>query len=116
MFYVSKEFRFEAAHSLPHLPPEHKCHHLHGHSYKVVVRCSGLITQASPWVIDYADISKEMEPIIALLDHKNINEVIEGATTAENIAFWIFKKLPHRMSVKEVHVYETPTTCASYVQ
>lgn len=116
MFYVSKEFRFEAAHSLPHLPPEHKCHHIHGHSYKIVVKCSGLITKDRPWVIDYADISKEMDPIVAMLDHKNINDVIGVATTAENIALWVFEKLPRRISVKQVDVYETPTTCASYVQ
>jgi 6-pyruvoyltetrahydropterin/6-carboxytetrahydropterin synthase len=120
MIYVTKEFRFEAAHSLPHLPPDHKCHHLHGHSYKVVVKVGGLITRGLPWVMDYAEISKIVNPIIEKLDHKNINGIIDttagDATTAENIAYWIFCQLPPRKGFCQVDVYETPTTCASFVQ
>lgn len=120
MITVSKEFRFEAAHSLPHLPPEHKCHHVHGHGYKVVVKVGGLISRAEPWVMDYAEISAIVNPIIERLDHKNINGLIEttagGATTAENIAYWIFCQLPLRRGFKQVDVHETPTTCASYIQ
>ncbi len=116
MFQVTKEFRFEAAHSLPHLPPEHKCHHLHGHSYKVVVRVNGLITRDVPWLMDYAELSAIVQPIIDRLDHKNINDIVEGATTAENLAFWIFNQMPLRRGFKQVDVYETPTTCASYIQ
>jgi hypothetical protein len=39
-----------------------------------------------------------------------------GATTAENIAYWIFCQLPLRRGFKQVDVHETPTTCASFVQ
>ncbi len=116
MYYVSKEFRFEAAHSLPHLPPEHKCHHIHGHSYRVKVVVAGLITREEPWVMDYAAIDAIVTPIIARLDHKNINDVLDVPTTAEYLAFWIFKQLPLLKGFKQVDVYETPTTCASYVQ
>jgi 6-pyruvoyltetrahydropterin/6-carboxytetrahydropterin synthase len=31
---IFTEFNFEAAHWLPHVPPDHKCHRLHGHSYR----------------------------------------------------------------------------------
>ena len=31
------EFRFEAAHRLPKVPPGHKCQRLHGHSFEVEV-------------------------------------------------------------------------------
>ena len=31
------EFKFEAAHRLPHVPTDHKCSRLHGHSYLVQV-------------------------------------------------------------------------------
>ncbi|OXX25149.1 6-pyruvoyl trahydropterin synthase family protein, partial [Vibrio sp. V08_P9A1T1] len=30
-----KEFMFEAAHRLPHVPAGHKCGRLHGHSFLV---------------------------------------------------------------------------------
>lgn len=122
MTYVSKEFRFEAAHSLPHLPPTHKCSKIHGHSYKVVFTFSGLVSRSNPWLIDYADISKLVQPIIDQLDHQDLNTVMKWEdgqpviTTAECIARWLFEAVPHKYSLFRVDVYETPTTCASYVQ
>jgi 6-pyruvoyltetrahydropterin/6-carboxytetrahydropterin synthase len=32
---IFKEFTFESAHRLPHVPDGHKCGRLHGHSFKV---------------------------------------------------------------------------------
>ena len=32
---VFKTFTFEAAHSLPNVPTNHKCARLHGHSFRV---------------------------------------------------------------------------------
>ncbi|HEX7653942.1 MAG TPA: 6-carboxytetrahydropterin synthase, partial [Verrucomicrobiae bacterium] len=32
---LRKSFQFEAAHLLPHLPKNHKCRRLHGHSFRV---------------------------------------------------------------------------------
>lgn len=115
MWEVSKIFRFEGAHSLPHLPEGHKCRNIHGHSYQVEVICSGDLIPDKSWVIDYADISKATLPIIERLDHQNINDVINITSTAENLAFWIFMKLMKEIPcLKEVRVYETPTTCCAY--
>ena len=38
---VFREFTFEAAHRLPHVPDGHKCGRLHGHSYRVEVHVRG---------------------------------------------------------------------------
>jgi len=115
MWTVTKEFSFEAAHSLPHLSPEHKCHHLHGHSYKVVIRCAGDLQPGLSWVVDYAEISRQMEPIIASLDHKNVNDVILIASTAENLAYWIWSKLHESLpSLSAVEVKETEKTSVVY--
>jgi len=35
------EFEFEAAHFLPHVPEDHKCHRMHGHSYHVTIYVEG---------------------------------------------------------------------------
>ena len=32
---ISQAFKFEAAHRLPGVPETHRCHRLHGHSYRV---------------------------------------------------------------------------------
>ncbi len=111
---VSKSFHFDAAHSLPHLPESHKCHHPHGHSYKVVVYCSGDLDSEKSWVIDYADIKSAVQPLVDLLDHKNLNDVILMHTTAENIAFWFWTKLHKVIPVSRVDVHETHDTCCTY--
>ncbi|MEM6456061.1 MAG: 6-carboxytetrahydropterin synthase, partial [Acidobacteriota bacterium] len=66
---IAKTFTFEAAHWLPNVPPDHKCRHLHGHSYRVTVHIEGDIDPALGWVIDFADIKRIVKPHIDLLDH-----------------------------------------------
>ena len=112
-YTVSKSFGFEAAHALSHLPETHKCHRLHGHSYGVVVFCAGPLSDLG-FVVDYADISRAMKPILDELDHQNLNEILGVWTTAENLAAWILERLKKRLpSVTRVDVYETPTSCVS---
>jgi len=113
MWTISKEFRFEAAHSLEHLPETHKCHYLHGHSYKLTVYCRGDLT--NQWVIDYADISDAVLPWVQQLDHKNLNDIIMCATTAENICYWLWRRLlPKLPLLYRIDINETPGTCCSY--
>lgn len=115
-YTVSKRFSFEAAHSLPHLPVGHKCRNLHGHSYVVEIFCTGPL-DARGFVVDYADISAAMKPIIDSLDHQNLNEIITATpTTAECLGMWIMVQLdlsnalPPRV-ITRVDVYETAKTC-----
>ena len=44
---VIKTFRFEAAHTLPHAPPGHKCRRMHGHSYRLDVHVPDRWTSAA---------------------------------------------------------------------
>ena len=114
-FTVSKQFSFEDAHSLPHLPEGHKCRNIHGHSYVVEVFCTGPL-DARGFVVDYAEISAAMKPIVEKLDHRNLNDVLPCLTTAENVGQWIMVqldqsgKLPAQI-VSRVDVYETARTC-----
>jgi 6-pyruvoyltetrahydropterin/6-carboxytetrahydropterin synthase len=114
-FTVSKTFSFEAAHSLPHLPVGHKCRHIHGHSYVVEVFCTGPL-DARGFVIDYAEISAAMKPIVAQLDHQNLNDILPVPTTAENVGRWILEQLDRSPAlpaqlVTRVDVHETARTC-----
>ena len=110
-FTVSKKFNFEAAHSLPHLPIGHKCRSLHGHSYVVEIHVDGLLDERG-FVIDYAEISSVVDPVIADLDHKNLNEIFPFSTTAENLAQWLFQRISNDIpNLSAVHVYETAKTC-----
>jgi 6-pyruvoyltetrahydropterin/6-carboxytetrahydropterin synthase len=110
-YTIEKEFRFEAAHSLKHLPDDHKCHNLHGHSYRFVVRCAGPISERGFVAdIDYADLSEIVNRrIVARFDHQNLDEFL-SPSTAENLARFILEDIEHYLPVVSVDVYETATT------
>lgn len=112
---VSKEFRFEAAHSLPHLPVEHKCHHLHGHSYVLVLHCRGKIDPQIGWFVDYAEISDAAKQLVDFLDHKYLNDIVPCMTTAECLAVWIYDQLVASLpTLYAVEIKETATTSVVY--
>lgn len=117
MWTLSKEFRFEAAHSLPQLPPSHQCHRLHGHSYRVeVVLRSDKLDDRGFAGVDYAELDEFGEYLREYFDHRNLNDVVGAEnTTAERLArhFYDWCKR-HRRQTYAVRVYETPKTCAEY--
>src|SRR5688500_9297495 len=113
---IFKEFRFEAAHMLPNLPPEHKCSRLHGHSFRTEVHVRGPVDDRLGWVIDFADIKKAFKPLEEQLDHHYLNE-IEGLEnpTSEILARWIYAKLkPDLPGLFKVVVSETCTSGCVY--
>jgi 6-pyruvoyltetrahydropterin/6-carboxytetrahydropterin synthase len=113
---LRKTFQFEAANLLPHLPPEHKCRRLHGHSFKVEIVIEGDCDPRLGWVMDYADIKAAFKPLWEQLDHYYLNEVkgLENPTS-ENIAIWIWKELKASLpQLKEVVVAETCTAQCIY--
>ena len=113
---IFKAFKIEAAHSLPNVPPGHKCARLHGHSFAVEIHVQGPVGHESGWVMDFADIKQAFDPIYLQLDHNYLNEV-EGLynPTSENLARWIWSRLKPRLpSLFEVVVQETCTTGCTY--
>jgi 6-pyruvoyltetrahydropterin/6-carboxytetrahydropterin synthase len=113
---IFKEFAFEAAHRLPHVPEGHKCGRLHGHSYQVAVHVDGPVDQLAGWVRDFADLSSAVKPVIDCLDHYYLNEV-EGLDnpTSEVLARWIWERLETALpELSQVVVRETCTTGCIY--
>jgi 6-pyruvoyltetrahydropterin/6-carboxytetrahydropterin synthase len=113
---ISKTFRFEAAHSLPNVPPGHKCGNLHGHSFTCEIFCTGAVEPHEGWVLDFADISSAFAPFLLQLDHNHLN-TIDGLEnpTSENIARWIYRNLRPRLSkLSAVAVSETCTSMCRY--
>jgi 6-pyruvoyltetrahydropterin/6-carboxytetrahydropterin synthase len=112
---IFKVFKFEAAHKLPQLPPEHKCSRLHGHSFRAEVHVKGPM-QAIGWVMDFDEIAKAFAPLYEQLDHHYLNE-IDGLDnpTSENLAIWIWDRLkPVLPGLSEVEVQETCTCGCIY--
>lgn len=119
MHIVSKDFAFEASHQLRAdlLGATHKCCRLHGHSYRIRVYCSAQKLDARGFVADYAEISAAVEPLVARLDHQNLNDILPFHTTAENLAEWLFNNLVATLpNLSRVDVFETAKTCCTYVK
>jgi 6-pyruvoyltetrahydropterin/6-carboxytetrahydropterin synthase len=114
---IEKTFTFEAAHRLPRLPPEHKCHRLHGHSFRVVVRVRGPLDPELGWVVDFARLEDAWRPLFEQLDHRCLNDV-EGLEnpTSEMLASWILDRFEvPGTAVTSVHVAETcRSACTVY--
>ena len=116
---ISKQFRFESAHSLPHVPTGHKCGRVHGHSFRVTVRVRGPVDPHTGWIIDFAELARAWEPMHAALDHRLLNDVngLENPTS-EVVAAWIATKLviPSPAKLHSITVHETCTSeCTVYV-
>jgi 6-pyruvoyltetrahydropterin/6-carboxytetrahydropterin synthase len=114
---IWKDYTFEAAHRLPNVPVGHKCARLHGHSFHLAVHVSGSVGEQSGWVIDFADISTVVNPLIARLDHYYLNEIpgLENPTS-ENIARWIWQQLKPQLPILSKIVIRETCTCGCIYQ
>jgi 6-pyruvoyltetrahydropterin/6-carboxytetrahydropterin synthase len=119
---IYKEFRFEAAHRLPH--HDGKCSRIHGHSWigRVYIKSNNLIEQGPKqgMVIDFKDIKKHLNPLLEqFLDHYYLNETMELENpTCELIAKWIFEKLELAglQGLQGVEIQETCTAGARFTK
>ncbi len=113
---ITQTFSFEAAHRLPKVPPSHKCHRMHGHSYRVELQLEGAVDRETGFVVDFFDIEAAFGPVLDQMDHHCLNEVdgLENPT-AENIAIWIWEKIKTALPpLSAVTVYETGDCWAEY--
>lgn len=115
MYRIAKTFRFEAAHSLPSLPPQHKCHNLHGHSYVVTIELQSETLDEHGFILDYGDL-RDFAQLVSWLDHSNLNDKLPCATSAENLARWLFDcaAVYYGGLVSAVEVSESTSSWARY--
>ena len=121
MFTIGKVFEFASAHQLHGLEEGHKCGRLHGHNYKVEVILSSKEVNKDGFVFDYGKMDFIKHYIDSNLDHKNLNDIFDFQTSAENIAQFLyhyfklaFSEIDKNILLQEVVVSETPKTFASY--
>lgn len=111
-----KEFGFESAHALPHVPAEHKCARMHGHSFRVRVTVEGAVGDDTGWVMDFADLKAAVQPTIDALDHRVLNDIagLENPTS-EVLSRWIWERIEaHLPGLAAVEVRETCTSGCVY--
>jgi 6-pyruvoyltetrahydropterin/6-carboxytetrahydropterin synthase len=125
MFQVTVERTFAAGHYLRDY--KGKCENPHGHNYKVRITLEGRELDRAGLLLDFKDLKDVMKRSIERLDHQMINE-LEPFTrvnpSAENIAKYFYEQTRDdlrrltngRVAVKDVTVFETDTTTATYFE
>ncbi len=100
---IIKEFDFDAAHYLPAY--NGKCEHLHGHTYKLVVKVEGTLDHEG-MVIDFIKLKNIVkEEVLKSLDHACLNDILP-VPSAENISVWVWNKLEKLLTNERYHLYE----------
>jgi 6-pyruvoyltetrahydropterin/6-carboxytetrahydropterin synthase len=132
---ISKEFRWEMGHRLPH--HNGLCRNVHGHSYRMIVEVTGDVDD-NGMVIDFFDLNNLIEPILEKYDHaflcwENDNAVrdflkkekmktvvVSYQSTVENICNDLLDQIHKEMkntnnnNIKglTIKIYETPNAFA----
>jgi 6-pyruvoyltetrahydropterin/6-carboxytetrahydropterin synthase len=111
MFELSKQFRFEAAHTLHRTVDAEGSRRIHGHSYRAEVAVRGTPDERTGMVIDLGLLERAMEQARDGLDHHFLDEVPDlGPATMENLALWIWRKLaPVCPGLSQVSVHRDST-------
>ena len=123
MFELAKQFRFEAAHTLPgrvlDMEPSRR---IHGHSYRAEVVVRGAADPETGMVVDLGVFERALGVARDGLDHRFLDEVPDlGRPTMENLTVWIWRTLSpacpglvrvavHRDSSGESCTYHGPGT------
>src|SRR3546814_3906815 len=94
MFELSKQFRFEAAHTLHRKIDAEPSRRIHGHSYRAEVTIRGSADPSTGMVIDLGFFERALEGARGELDHRFLDDVPDlGPATMENLSAWIWRKV-----------------------
>lgn len=121
MFELKIITQFAAAHRLRNF--QGKCEQLHGHNWKVEVFLLADRLDSAGLVRDFGEIKTKTQGILNGLDHHYLNELTpfqEENPSSELIARYLFRQLSRllddeRAKVSKVSVWESDTSCATYL-
>lgn len=91
---ITKDFRFDAAHTLIREIAAEGSRRIHGHSYRAQVTLRGPVDPISGMLADMGLVEQLVESARETLDHRFLDEISDlGPTTMENLARWIWRKV-----------------------
>ena len=107
MYELSKQFRFDAAHTLDRIVQTESSRRIHGHSYRGEVTLRGRPDPESGMVVDVGILERELEGVRDALDHRFLDDINDlGPATMENLCRWIWERLkPSFPALTKVSVY-----------
>jgi 6-pyruvoyltetrahydropterin/6-carboxytetrahydropterin synthase len=125
MFEVSVEDTFAAGHALRGY--RGKCENPHGHNYKVQITLNGERLDDIGLLYDFKDLKAAMGEVVDRLDHQYLNDIPpfrELNPSAENMARYFYQEIgallkkatDGRVRLKQVKIWETDTTTATYYE
>jgi len=125
MFQITVEDTFAAGHFLRNY--HGKCEKPHGHNYRVRVLLEGRELDQAGLLLDFKDLKHAIRPTMDRLDHQMMNDLEPFNTvnpSAENIARYFYEQVKAhlarstggRVAVREVTIWETETTTATYFE
>ncbi|MBV8206423.1 MAG: 6-carboxytetrahydropterin synthase QueD [Acidobacteria bacterium] len=123
MFRITVEDTFAAGHYLRNY--RGKCENPHGHNYRVRVTLEGEFLDGAGLLLDFKDLKEALKPAVDRLDHQMINDLEPFDSvnpSAENLARYFYERIGEglrrttngRVAVREVTIFETETTTATY--
>jgi 6-pyruvoyltetrahydropterin/6-carboxytetrahydropterin synthase len=94
MFELTKQFRFEAAHTLERAIGTEGSRRVHGHSYRAEVAVKGVPDKASGMIVDLGLFDLSLQKVQSQLDHHFLDDVPDlGPATLENLSVFIWQAL-----------------------
>lgn len=124
MFELTKQFRFDAAHTLPLSARADANRRIHGHSYRAEITLRGTPDPRTGMLMDLATFEDALASARDALDHRFLDEVHGlGPATLENLCAWVWQRLApalpllarvaiHRDGSGERCAYDGPTGAA----
>jgi 6-pyruvoyltetrahydropterin/6-carboxytetrahydropterin synthase len=94
MYELSKQFRFEAAHTLERKIQAEGSRRVHGHSYRAEVAVRGKPDPGTGMIVDLGLFEQSLARVRDGLDHHFLDDVAGlGPATLENLSAWIWRAL-----------------------
>lgn len=94
MFELSKQFRFDAAHTLNRSLNTESSRRIHGHSYRAEVTVRGRPDPQTGMIVDLGLLERSIDDARDALDHRFLDEINDlGPATMENLSRWIWDRL-----------------------
>lgn len=120
MITVTKIFEFEAAHHLPNY--EGDCRNMHGHTYKLEVTVTGVVSMGSGMIVDFKELKEFVQHrVLGTLDHSLLNDFV-GNPTAERLVAFIQGRLSQgmeslvRCELVKIRLWETSNSYCEWVK
>lgn len=91
---ITKDFRFDAAHTLVRDIEAEGSRRIHGHSYRAQVTIRGEVDPSSGMLVDMGSIERILAGPREALDHRFLDELNDlGPGTLENLASWLWRRI-----------------------